>query len=335
MKAGFGYVLLPQPIEEEAHKLLLKNGYEVKVAETPDPEVVAPLMKETSAIILRTGIKITEELLSKAENLLTISRTGGGVDNVDLKSATKHGIIVTSSLGVNTVSVVEHTMALILAVSKCIVLLDSEVRKGNFKIRYKNLPVDICGKTIGIVGFGRIGSGVAVKCRYSFNMKVLAYDPFLPYERKREFENWVRFCELDELFGEADIISIHLPLNDQTKGMIDKKYISLMKTGAIIVNTSRGGVINERDLTEALSKKKIAGAGLDVFENEPPDPSNPLLKLDNVVLTPHSAALTKECVRRMAVSAVERVLMVFEGKMPSNIANPEVLNLPKWKHLKR
>jgi len=166
-------------------------------------------------------------------------------------------------------------------------------------------------------------------------MKILAFDEYLSEVKKKEYSSWVEFVDLEYLFKISDIVSIHIPLNEETRGIINNKYLSLMKNSAFLINTSRGGVINEKDLINVLIEKKIAGAGLDVFEKEPPDENNPLLKMDNVVLTPHSAALTEECVKRMAVSAVERVLDVFNGFIPDNIANPEVLKNPRWSTMKR
>lgn len=328
-------VLLPQPIEAEALGVLEENGVEMVTAAEPKPEIVGPLMKEAQAIVLRTGIRITRELLAYPNDLLTISRTGAGVDNVDIAAATEKGIIVTSSIGANTTSVAEHALALILALFKQLFLMDAEVRKGNFAIRYKNCPTDLRDKTIGIVGFGRIGSLIARGCHTMFAMKVLAYDVFLTDQQKAGYRDWVTFTDLPELCAKADVISIHTPLNPDTRKMFNRPFFSRMKRTAFIVNTSRGGVIDEQDLIQALKEGVIAGAGLDVFENEPIQPGNELLSLRNVILTPHTAALTEECVKRMAVSGAQRVVDLFSGFIPDNVANPEVLALDRWKYLKK
>jgi D-3-phosphoglycerate dehydrogenase len=329
-----GYVLLPQPIQEQALRLLLECDLNVITAQDARPETVAPLMENARAVVLRTGIKMTAELMNKAKNLLTISRTGAGVDNIDVQAATERGIIVTSSIGVNTSSVVEHCIALILCMFKQLFLLDRELRKGNFNIRYKNLPRDLENKTIGIIGFGRIGSQVAFKCNRLFGTKVVAYDPYLDEEKKEQSAPWVEFVELEKIFEMSDIISVHIPLNDTTRGLINMGLYKLMRPDTYIVNASRGGVVNEKDLVEALNRGLCAGAGLDVFEEEPVDRDNPLLQMENVILTPHTAALTAECVVKMAVSAVNRVIDIFHGVRPANIANPELLDLDRWKHLK-
>lgn len=327
-------VLLPQPIEDEAMRILEKNEIHWVTAGEPKPAVVGPLMKGAQAIILRTGITMTRELLSCPNDLMMISRTGAGIDNVDIPAATEQGIIVTSSIGVNTTSVVEHGLALILALFKQLFLLDGEVRKGNFSIRYKNIPRDLFGKTIGIVGFGRIGSLIARACHTVFAMKVLACDVFLSDQQKGAYRDWVTFTDLPGLCMHSDVISIHTPLNRDTEGMFNRSFFSGMKRTAYIINTSRGGVIDERDLIEALREGVIAGAGLDVFENEPIKPGNELLSMKNVILTPHTAALTEECVNRMAVAGAERVVDLFNGFIPENVANPEVLSHGRWKYLK-
>ncbi len=327
-------VLLPQPIDPEARDILERNQLNIIDAPDPKPETVAPLMKQANAVVLRTGIQITRELMEQADDLWMISRTGGGVDNVDLDAATDHGIIVTSSLGANTTSVIEHAMAMLLALNKQILLMDREVRNNNFRIRYRNLPRDLRGRVLGILGFGRIGSGLARALHEMFDMKILANDEYLSMEAKSSYQSWVEFTSLEDVLRRSDMVSIHIPLTDETRGIIDRKQIESMKPEAFLVNTSRGGVINEGDLIRALQERKIAGAGLDVFESEPIEPDNPLLTLDNVVLTPHSAALTLECVTRMATSSAERVVALFQGNRPENIANPEVLTRERWGSLK-
>ncbi len=328
-------VLLPQPIEKEAVQILEEHTFNIVIAKEPKPEVVAPLMKDARAIVLRTGIKITKELLDHAEDLWMISRTGAGVDNVDLKAATDKGVIVTSSIGANTTSVAEHCLALMMCLFKQLFLMDREVRNNNFGIRYKNIPRDLRGKTLGIIGFGKIGSLVAESCRSMFNMKILANDDFLSAERKNELSSWVRFTDMETLFKGSDVISVHIPLTVESQGIINRRFLSLMKPDAFLINTSRGGVVNEADLIVALSEGSIGGAGLDVFESEPIQKDNPLLKLPNVILTPHTAALTEECVIRMAVSGAQRVVDLYHGFLPENVANPEVLSLDKWKGLKK
>ena len=328
-------VLLPEPIEEEALHLLEASGLAILRAPDAKPQTVEPLMAQADAIVLRTGIKMSEALLAGADRLMTISRTGAGFDNVDIPAATRKGIIVSSSLGSNTTTVAEHVLALVLGLSKRLSALDRELRKGNFRIRYAYLPGDLRDKTLGVVGFGRIGREVARACHAAFGMKVVAHDEYLPEEARKACPAWVEFTGLEELCRRADVITIHVPMTAETRGLIDRRLLSVMRPGSFIINTSRGGVIHETELAEALRSGTIAGAGLDVFDEEPPRPDNPLLGLDNVILTPHAAALTRECVVRMAVLGAERVVDLFQGFLPDNVANPEVLTLERWRHLKR
>ena len=326
-------VLLPQPIEMEAISFLEKKNCIVTTAPDPRPETILPLMDDTHGLILRTGITINRELIAAADELMVISRTGGGLDNVDVAAASEKGIIVTSNLGVNTISVAEHVLSMMLALSKRLSTMDHAMRSGNFGIRYQNLPRDIYGKTIGLLGFGRIGCELGKICRQAFDMQVLAYDPYLTDEKKAECTLWVKFVGLEELLAHSDVISIHVPLTDQTRHLVDETEFSLMKPDAILINASRGGVVNEAALVKALQNNQIAGAGLDVFSEEPVPADNPLLKLDNVILTPHTAALTRECVTRMATEAAKCVLDVFAGREPQNVANPKVLESGRWKCL--
>ena len=326
------FVLLPQPIESEAIALLEKKKCNVIIAPDPKPETVLSLIKDAHGLILRTGISITRDLIAAADELMVISRTGGGLDNVDVAAASDKGIIVTSNLGVNTISVAEHVLSLMLVLTKRLSIMDQAVRSGNFGIRYQNLPRDINGKTIGLLGFGRIGYKIGKICRQTFAMQVLAHDPYLPDEQKNEYRDWARMVELKELLSESDVISIHVPLTDKTKHLVDAAEIALMKPDALLVNTSRGGVVNEDALAAALQNNKIAGAGLGVFSEEPVSTDNPLLKLDNVILTPHTAALTKECVTRMATEAAKCVLDVFAGREPLNVANRQTLESGRWKN---
>ena len=326
-------VLLPQPIEPRATVMLERENCTITIAPDPKPETVLPLIKDAHGLILRTGITINRNLIEAADKLLVISRTGGGLDNVDVPAASEKGIIVTSNLGVNTISVAEHVLSMILALSKRLPIMDRAVRNSNFGIRYQNLPRDIYGKTIGLLGFGRIGSEIGRICHRSFGMQVIAFDPYLSDPVKAEYESWVSFMALDALLEIADVISIHVPLTDQTRHLIDAAEMKLMKSDAILINASRGGVVNETALVEALQNDRLAGAGLDVFSEEPVPADHPLLKLENVILTPHSAALTSECVIRMATEAARCVIDVFEGRQPRNVANPEILESGRWKRI--
>ncbi len=328
-------ILLPEPIEAEARKLLEDSGARVVLSPDKTPATVATLMPEADAVVLRTGIKMTAELLALGKKLKTVSRTGAGFDNVDVDAATAQGVIVSSSIGANTTTVAEHALALIFSLYKQLPTLDREMRKGNFKVRYAYLSRDLRGKTLGVIGIGRIGSEIAKACHDSFGMKIVAFDEYLPKSVQDSLASWVEFVSLETLCASADVITMHVPLTDGTRGLINAARLSLMKKDAVIVNTSRGGVIDEVALAKALNEGKLGGAGLDVFEEEPPKADNPLLTCEKAILTPHAAALTQECVVRMAELGAERVLDLMKGYLPANIANPEVLKLDRWKGLKR
>lgn len=323
-------ILLPQPVEQEAVTRLEQAGHTVVVADDPSPETVKPLLVEADGIVLRTGITMTRELIEAAPALKVIARTGGGFDNVDVQAAIDNGVVVTSNLGVNTISVCEHVLAMMLSLAKKLSVLDKAVREDNYKIRYQNLSRDLYGKTMGLLGFGRIGYQVAIACKSVFNMDVLACDPYLPEDIKAQYTETVTFVDKQQLCQKADVISIHVPLTDETKHSISTDELRMMKPEAILINTSRGPVIDEEELVKALQEQRIGGAGLDVQYTEPPAADNPLLSLDNVVLTPHSAALTSECVIRMATDAADRVIELLSGKKTINIANPAVLEQARW-----
>ncbi len=326
-------VLLPEPIESQAIELLKRAGLEPVVSPDRRPETVRPLMARAHGMILRTGIEITRQLLSAADGLCIISRTGAGLDNVDVAAASEKEIVVTSNLGVNTISVVEHVLTFMLALSKRLFLMDRAVREGNFAIRYKNLPGDLRGKTLGLLGFGRIGSELGRLCNHMLGMEVIAVDPFLPEHIKETLGDWVTFVDMKELFSRSDVVSIHVPLTANTHHLVGEREFSWMKPQAFLINTSRGPIVNEPALIEALRNEKVAGAGLDVFSKEPIPEDSPLLGLKNVILTPHSAALTRECVIRMATEAARCVIDIFNGLEPPNVANREVLGSQRWGHL--
>ena len=311
-------------------ELLKGAGCEVILSPDTKPETLRPLIKGVQAVILRTGIQMTREWMDQADDLWIISRTGAGVDNVDVPAATERGILVASVPGANTRTVAEHALALILALMKQIPLMDRAVRADHFEIRFKNLPRDLSGKTLGLMGLGRIGSELARLCHHAFGLPILAHDPYLTSETRHSFSDWIQFCDAERLFKESDIVSLHIPLSPSTRKLIGARELEWMKKDAFLVNTSRGGILDESALIQCLKEKRIAGAGLDVFAREPLEKDHLLKTLDNVILTPHTAALTRECVNRLAVEAVQAVLDFFRSKKPNSMVNPEVLTQPRW-----
>jgi len=285
-------------------------------------ETIKKIVEDVEGIILRTNIRVTREIIDAAPNLKVISRTGVGVDNVDVTTATKRGILVSNTPGVNSNSVAEQTLALLLGLAKQLKTMDKALCEENWKIRNAGKAVDVEGKTLGLIGVGRIGSLVAYKCRLAFNMKIIAYDPYL-----KQAEGIELYPNINQVFREADFISIHVPYMEQTHHLVNAKLLNLMKPEAYFINTARGPLVDEKALIRVLEKGSIAGAGLDVFEKEPPSTDNPLLRFNNVIVTPHSSALSRECVIKVHITAAQAVVDFLEGRQPKYIYNKQDLGL--------
>jgi D-3-phosphoglycerate dehydrogenase len=262
-------------------------------------------------------------LIAKAPNLLAICSLGAGYDVIDVDACTKAGILVCNQSGANKEAVAEHTMGLMLAISKKIMETDRAIRKENKIERFRYIGTELLGKTIGIIGLGNIGSRVAEICKVAFRMTVIAYDPYLSKEKMaaRHAEK----AELTEILHRADYVTMHCPRTPETSGMIGYHQFSLMKPTAFFINTSRGGTYDEGDLARALGERKIAGAGIDVFLEEPPSAQHPLIGFDNVILTPHNAGSTREAHANVATYASEQWIDIFDGKVP-----PRLINKSAW-----
>jgi D-3-phosphoglycerate dehydrogenase / 2-oxoglutarate reductase len=279
-------------------------------------------LQGATAVLAGTWMKFDAGLMEFSPALKVISRTGAGVDNVDVPAATERGILVLNTPTANSLSVAEHTVALLLALSKQLAFLDASIRQDNFKARRLYLPVDVEGKTLGVLGCGNIGCMTAQKCREAFHMRTIGWDPYVnPAPQGIEM-----FPTVQEILKQADYVSLHLPLVPETKNLIAQKELSLMKPSAFLINTSRGGIVNEMALAEALNTATIAGAALDVFEHEPPERGSPLLSCKNLLMTPHSAALTKECVVRVAICAAQGIADYLSGRRPEFVVNRSVLD---------
>jgi len=316
-------VLLSQPIHEAGMKLL-EGKVEIIIAPDTSEETMRKSCKDVHGIVLRTTSRVSKQVIAEAKSLQIISRTGAGVDNVDVQAATKRGILICNLPGVNSSSVAEHTVAFILALAKRLRSMDESTRKDNWSSRNRYEAVDLQGKVLGLIGAGKIGSRVARMCQKAFGMQILGYDPFI--SKGGETKDGIRFCsDIWQVFEEADFVSVHVAGTAQTRNLISWDLLSRMKKSAYFINTSRGTVVDEEALTKALKKGKIAGAALDVFNEEPPFRNNPLLEMENVLLSPHSASLTKECVARLASGAAQAILDVFSGKLPENIFNRKSL----------
>ena len=307
---------------------MLDGVADVYVADNQDPNNYLDEMKDADALIVRIA-KCDGHTIENSPNLKVIGRTGVGYDSVDVKTATAHGIPVVITPGANNRSVAEHAVAMMFALSKNLVEAQQEMCKGNWEIRGAKKAFELEGKTIGILGLGAIGRETAKICE-GCGMKVAAYDPFLSKEQVEGY-GAVYYENYEDLLKVSDVVSIHVPLTDETKNMISKKQLTEMKKTALIINCSRGGIINETDLVEALKAGEIAGAGTDVFCSEPPKTDDPLLNCPNLIVSPHSAAQTREAVIKMAQMCVKGCLAVAEGKKWPFVADKSVYDHEKWK----
>ncbi|HVG21270.1 MAG TPA: phosphoglycerate dehydrogenase [Blastocatellia bacterium] len=292
---------------------LEKNGVEIlraasgiAVDERPSigADELAQIITDYDALIVRSKTKVTADLIERARTLRVVGRAGTGVDNIDVEAATRRGIVVMNAAAGNTVTTAEHTWAMLMAMARQIPQAAASTKAGRWE-KNRFLGVELMGKTLGVVGLGRIGSAVAERAR-AFGMNVLAYDPYFTPEAARELG--IEMLTLDEIFPRADFITIHTPLTEETRGIINSAAIEKMKPGVRLINCARGGLIDERALAAALSSGKVAGAALDVFEQEPTSPDNPLLAFDQVIATPHLGASTTEAQLGVATIIAEQVL---------------------------
>ncbi len=272
-----------------------------------------PLLKDCDGYIAGLDF-ITEKVLKSCEKLKVISRYGAGYDRVDIEAAREKGVLVTNTPGVNAEAVGELAFSLILSVARKIPYLNQSTREGQW---VRSTGMELKGKTIGIMGLGAIGKVVA-RCAQGFEMKVIAYDPFINEDYCASHQ--IGVCTFDEVIEQADVISLHLPLNDSTKHLIGEEAIGRMKPGAILINTSRGGIIDEDAAYQALKSGKLGGLGLDAFEVEPPAGSL-LFEFDNVVVTPHTGAHTREATDNMANASIQNLIDVLSGKECPYIVN--------------
>ncbi|MDR3222525.1 MAG: phosphoglycerate dehydrogenase [Methanobrevibacter sp.] len=321
-------VLIADSIDEEGIDNLKEVG-EVVVDTKISHEDLIKTINKYDGIIIRSRTKLTKDVIDKADNLKIIARAGVGVDNVDLNAATDKGIMVVNTAESTTITVAEYTMGLILAVARKISISDKSVKDGKWE-KSKFLGNELKNKTLGVVGMGRIGSQVVSRCK-AFEMDAIVYDPYL--QEKVAEDMGVELTDLETVLKEADVITIHVPLTSQTKHLISEKEFKLMKNSAFIVNCARGGIIDEEALYHGLKNNEIAGAALDVYENEPPEDSK-LFNLDNVVLSPHIAASTQEAQRDAAIIAADEVTQVFKGKTPKNVLNLPIVDPVTFQKLK-
>ncbi len=315
------------PVDIESFKNTLGGLAEVKSIEVPmrqlssseEDELIRELV-DVEALFVRSGI-IGKRVIDSSRKLKVIAIHGVGVEQVDVSAATENDIMVTNVPGGNAEAVAELAIGIILALWRKIPLADKKVREEKWS-EGKSSGIELKGKTLGIIGLGHIGSRVAELGR-AFDMNLLGYDPYVAPARVRSMG--VQIVDLETLLKESDIVSIHVPLTEQTRQMIGEKELRLMKQTSILVNTARGAIVDEKELCSALENGVIAGAALDTFEEEPLDSSNPLLKMDKVVITPHIGGSTRECLTFIAVVGAKDIAKVLRGEFPENLVNRDIL----------
>jgi D-3-phosphoglycerate dehydrogenase len=313
-------VLISDNISPKGIKILKDAGLEVDVKTGMKPEELKACIGEYNGLVIRSATKVTGEIIDAATNLKVIGRAGSGLDNVDKVAATKRGIVVMNTPGGNTITTAEHTIALLFALARKIPQATASMKSGKWE-KKKFIGVELFGKTLGVIGIGNIGSQVAKRAQ-GLQMNVIAYDPFLSEDKAKTMG--VEKVSLEELFRRSDFITIHTPITPETKNMINKETIKIMKEGVRVINCARGGIINEKDLYDALIEGKIGGAALDVFEKEPPE-NNLLLTLDNVVSTPHLGASTEEAQENVAVAVAEQIVdYLIHGTIRNAVNFPSI-----------
>ncbi len=313
-------VLIPDPIHKDG-VARLREHFVVDALASRDSKDRRRAFAEADAVIIR-NIAIDASLLDAAPKLKVISKHGAGVDNIDMKAATRHGIVVANVPGGNADAVAEATVGLMLAAIRRVPAVHALVKDGHYAARFELQFEQLSERTLGLVGIGNIGSRVARICARGFDMTVVAFDPGLS-TAEIEARGGKKIESLRSLLAMSDVVSLHLPLTSDTFHMIGRDELAAMKSTAILVNAARGPLVDEVALADALHNGVIAGAGLDVLETEPPAPDNPILTAPNVVLSPHTAGNTVEAARRLAISSAEIVIAALSGRRPTGLLNPE------------
>jgi D-3-phosphoglycerate dehydrogenase len=297
-------VLVSDSLSERGIEILKKAGISVDVKTKLAPAELIKEIPQYDGLVIRSGTKVTQEVIAAATNLKVVGRAGSGLDNVDIPAATKRGIVVMNTPGGNTITTAEHALSMILSLARQIPQATASVKSGKWE-KNKFMGVELFNKTLGVIGLGQIGGYVA-KLGQGLNMNVIAYDAFLSPEQAKKAG--VELVSLDDLLSRSDIITIHAPLTPETKHLINAQSIAKMKQGVRLINCARGGIVDEKDLHDALASGKVSGAAFDVFEKEPIDPANPLLKLENFICTPHLGAATSEAQENVAWAIAEQIV---------------------------
>jgi len=298
----------------------------------PSPITEDELLKEIAdadAIVNVRSVLINRKIIEAAKNLRIIARHGLGYETIDVDAASERNIVVTRATAQGPYPVAEFTIGLLLALSKKYIPAHASVKSGKWE-SLKYMGIEVRGKTLGIIGLGAIGSLVARMAASGLQMRVIAYDPYVSEEKARDVG--AKLMKLDSLLRESDYISVHAAVTKESKGILGKKEFDVMKKGVFVINCARGEILDEKALYAALSSRKVAGAALDVFTEEPPPRDNPIPGLENVILTPHAAGVTDESLERMAISIAENIVNIAQGRLPNleTVVNKAVLNSPPW-----
>lgn len=300
-------ILVSDDVSETGLKPFREAGFKVEKHIGLKPDELCSLISDYDGLVVRSETKVTDRVMDAAKRLRAIGRAGVGVDNIDVAAAATRGIVVMNAPDGNTITTAEHSFAMLLALARKIPLAFTSLRAAKWE-RKKFVGVELYGKTLGIIGLGRIGRTVA-RIAMGFNMRVIAYDPFVTPESTRDLE--LEILPIEEIFKRSDFISLHTPLTSETRGILGAQAFSLMKRGVRIINCARGGLVDETALYHAIKEGIVAGAAIDVFEQEPPPPDLPLLSLDEVIMTPHLGASTTEAQEGVAVTVAEQMRDYF------------------------
>jgi len=316
-------VLVSDDLSPDAVRILKDAGLEVDVKVGLKPDELEAIVGEYDALAVRSATKVTAKLLERAARLKVIGRAGVGVDNVDLEAATRRGVVVMNTPGGSSVTVAELALAMVLSLYRHVPAATASVKAGKWE-KKKFQGREIAGKTLGVVGIGNIGS-VLVERALAMKMKVIAFDPFITPEAAGKLG--ATLVDLETLWRDADVVSLHVPLTEQTRNLVDAATLAKMKPGAILVNCARGGIVDEKALADALASGRLGGAALDVFEKEPPPPDHPLLRQHAFVCTPHIGASTEEAQSAVAVAVAEQLVAYLRDGVIKNAVNAP--GLPK------
>ena len=307
-------ILIPEDVSEAGLQYLIDLGYHIKRGTGIDEKSLINDIRDCEGALIDCAPFISRRVLEAGKRLKVVAKNGVGVDNIDLKAAEALGIWVVNTPASLPRTVAEHTLAMILSLGKKLNQASKALRSGNFSIRNTLDHIDIAGKTLGIIGLGRIGQALAAKAHYGLEMVIMAYDPYVSLSKEMDYVSKTE--SMEELFSKADFISVHIPMTEENRYMIGEDQFKIMKRSAYFINMARGEVVCQQALIRALEEREIAGAGMDVYAQEPPSPDHPFFTMDNVVATPHNASLTRECKERMITEAGMGIHSVISGKIP-------------------